>query len=317
MSNVLLADIGATNCRFAMHGAGGRPDNVIKLRGDVVANLEAAIGRYLDETGARPRAGVLAIAAPIEGDAVTMTNRAWSFRFTELAKRFGWTAIRGINDFEAVAWGVQRLIAEDVRPLGPALRTAAGARVVFGPGTGLGVAALVPNGAGWQVVPTEGGHVSFGPARDDEEAIFARLREARSAVSAETILCGPGLERLYSAMHEGVDTPACAEILAGAQAGDSAARACVMLFVRLFGRFAGDLALMFKALGGVYVGGGVARRIGALLDDASFREAFENHPPYAHLLRRIPTTLITLDEPGLLGCAAVAEEMMAAEGQGL
>lgn len=314
MSNVLLADIGATNCRFAVSGRDGRPDNVVKLRGDVVESLEAAIARYLDETGARPRGAVLAIAAPIEGDSVTMTNRAWSFRFSELVKRFGWTAIRGINDFEAVAWGVQRLIADDVRPLGSAMAACEGARVVFGPGTGLGVAGLVRNRSRWQVVPTEGGHVSFGPARDDEEPVFARLRAACGAVSAEVILCGPGLERLYRAMHGAAGAPSCADIIAGAHGGDGPARDCVMLFVRLFGRFAGDLALMFKALGGVYVGGGVARRIGTLLDQASFREAFENHPPYAHLLRRIPTILITLDEPGLLGCAAVAEEMMGAKG---
>lgn len=311
MSNVLLADIGATNCRFATCGEDGRPQNVIKLRGDVVQNLEAAIVRYLDEAGARPRAAVLAIAAPIEGDSVAMTNRAWSFRFSELAARFGWTSIRGINDFEAVGWGVQRLISDDVRPLGPAMPPCDGARVVFGPGTGLGIAALIPDGTRWQVVPTEGGHVSFGPAHDDEEAIFARLRKERSAVSAETILCGPGLENLYRAMQGDAHTPSSADIIAGAHERDGAARDCVMMFVRMFGRFAGDLALMFKALGGVYVGGGVARRIGALLDDASFREAFENHPPYSHLLRRIPTILITLDEPGLLGCAAIAEEMMA------
>jgi glucokinase len=310
MSNVLLADIGATNCRFALRGEDGRPEKIIKFRGDVVASLEAAIARYLDETRARPRAAVLAIAAPIEGDTVTMTNRTWSFRFSELALRFGWTAVRGINDFEAVAWGVQRLIAEDVRPLGASMSAATGARVVFGPGTGLGVAALVPNGARWQVVPTEGGHVSFGPALDEEEAVFARLRATHGAVSAEVILCGPGLERLYAVMHGRTDAPACADIIASAHTGDSASRACVMMFVRLFGRFAGDLALMFKALGGVYVGGGVARRIGALLDDACFRQTFENHPPYTHLLQRIPTLLITLDEPGLLGCAAVAEEMM-------
>jgi glucokinase len=314
MSNVLLADIGATNCRFAVCGEDGRPDHVMKLRGDVVASLEAAIARYLDETGARPRAAVLAIAAPIDGDGVAMTNRAWSFRFSELALRFGWTAVRGINDFEAVACGVRRLTADDVRPLGPPMPVGDGTRVVFGPGTGLGVAALVPSGARWQVVATEGGHVSFGPARDDEEAIFARLRVQCGAVSAETILCGPGLERLYRAMHGDAATPSSAEIVGRAHEGNGAARDCVMLFARLFGRFAGDLALMFKALGGVYVGGGVARRIGALLDDATFREAFEDHPPYAHLLRRIPTILITLDEPGLLGCAAVAEEMMAGKG---
>ncbi|MGE0749384.1 MAG: glucokinase [Variibacter sp.] len=306
MTGVLLADIGATNCRFALIGAGGRPERVIKLRDSEVPSLEAGVARYLEETGAHPSAGVLAIAGPIEGDAVKMTNRPWAFRFSELAKRFGWSGVRGINDFEAVAWSLPHLRDDDVRPLGALTTKPNGAKAAFGPGTGLGVAALLPDGERWRVVPTEGGHVSFGPAIDAEEAVFARLRARHGRVSAETVLCGPGLEHLFVAMHGEVQTRTSAQIIADANAGEAAAVACVQLFVRLFGRFAGDLALMFKALGGVYVGGGVSRRIAKFLDAPAFRETFENHPPYADLLRRIPTTLITLDEPGLLGCAAVA-----------
>jgi glucokinase len=312
MHQVLLADIGATNCRFAVVGADGRPDRVIKFRGDAVASLEAAVARYMDEAGVEPRAAVLAIAAPFDGDAVTMTNRAWAFRLSEVAARFGWVAVRGLNDFEAVAHGVQRLADQDVRPLGSSMPQANGVRVVFGPGTGLGVAALLPRGSRWQVVASEGGHVSFGPAAADEEPIFARLRDECDLVSAESVLSGPGLERLHRAIHGAHATYPASAIIAQAHAGNPAARATVLMFVRLFGRFAGDIALMFKAAGGVYVGGGVARRIGALLDDRSFRAAFEHHPPYAHLLAGIPTTLITLDEPGLLGCAAIAQEMLAA-----
>jgi glucokinase len=164
----------------------------------------------------------------------------------------------------------------------------------------------VPVGAGWQGVASEGGHVSFGPGAADEEAVFARLRAAHGPVSAETMLCGPGLERLFAAMHPAEKPRAAAAIVAGATADDAAAHACLTLFVRLLGRFAGDLALTFKALGGVYIGGGVAPRIAAFLDAPAWRAAFEAHPPYAALLRRIPTLLITHEEPGLLGCAAVA-----------
>ncbi len=310
MPPVLLADIGATNCRFGAVGADGRPERVFKLRGDAVASAEAAITRYLDEASLRPRAAVLAVAGPIEGDTVTLTNRAWSFRLSEMAAHFGWTAARCVNDFEAVAWSVQRLTADDVRPLGPAMPEASGTRVVFGPGTGLGVAALVPSGERWQVIATEGGHVSFGAARHDEEPIFARLRAECGAVSAETVLSGPGLERLHRAMHGAHEKRPAAAITADGHRGEAAARDSVLMFVRLFGRFAGDLALMFKATGGVFIGGGVARRIGPLLDDPAFREAFEAHPPYSKLLQGIPTTLITLDEPGLLGCAAIAQEML-------
>ncbi|MBX6426570.1 MAG: glucokinase [Variibacter sp.] len=311
MQQVLIADIGATNTRIAMVGPDGRPAGMIKWRGDDVPSLEGAIARYIDETGARPQAAVLAIAAPVDGDEVVMTNRAWRFRLSAIAARFGWRAIRAVNDFEAVAWSLPRLLATDMRPLGSAPPAAPGVRVVFGPGTGLGVAALVPSGGSFAALPTEGGHVSFGPAAEDEEPIFARLRREFAPVSAEAVLSGPGLERLYRAMHGAARPLKAADIVAGAHRGDETCCATAMMFVRLFGRFAGDLALMFRATGGVYAGGGVARRIGRLFDAPDFRAAFENHPPYAELLKTIPTTLITLDEPGLLGCAALAETLLA------
>jgi glucokinase len=308
-SSALIADIGATNSRIAMVGPDGRPRAMRKWHGDDMPSLEAVIARYVDEESARPDAGVLAIAAPVEGDAVTMTNRAWNFRVSDIAKRFGWRAVRAMNDFEAVAWSLPRLAASDTRALGPALPPAQGPRVVFGPGTGLGVAALVPSADGDVVIPTEGGHVVFGPASADEEKIFAAIRAELGYVSAEAILSGPGLARLHRAIHGQTHALTPAAITEAAHGGDKAAVATIETFVRLFGRFAGDLALIFRATGGVYAGGGVARRLDSFLDAPAFRAAFENHPPYAHLLKAISTTLITLDEPGLLGCAAVAERL--------
>ncbi len=309
MHPILIADIGATNSRFALIGPDGRPDRMVKYRGDDVASFEDGLARYLDEVGERPQAAVLAIAAPVEGDKVSMTNRNWSFRFSDLARRFGWRAVRGLNDFEAVAWSLTRLQPDDAKSIGPALPPGRGPRVVFGPGAGLGVAALIPVGEAWHAVPTEGGHVVFGPATDAEERVFANLRAAEGSVSAEKVLSGPGIPRLHRAQHGGAGTLSPADITAAAHAGDAAARETVALFVRLFGRFAGDLALTFRALGGVYVGGGVARRLGDLLEVDAFRAAFEDHPPFSGLLKQIPTTLITFDEPGLIGCAALAETL--------
>jgi len=310
MHPVLIADIGATNSRFALTGPDGRPDRMVKYRGDDVASFEAGIARYLDEVGERPQAAVLAIAAPVEGDAISMTNRNWSFSLSDLARRFGWRAVRGLNDFEAVAWALTKLQSDDAHPIGPAMPAGKGPRAVFGPGTGLGVAALIPVRDGWRALPTEGGHVLFGPASDDEQPIFANLRAAEGMVSAEKVLSGPGIPRLHRAMHGGTEKLSPAEITAAAHAGDKAAGETIAMFVRLFGRFAGDLALTFRALGGIYIGGGVARRLGDLLEADAFRAAFENHPPYAGMLRKVPTTLITFDEPGLIGCAALAEELV-------
>src|SRR5205085_4678665 len=111
---------------------------------DVFAGPAAAIEHFLQTTGARPLSGVMAIAGPIDGDNIALTNRAWRFRLSELAGAFGFSALEAINDFEAVAWAVPGLAEEDVRPIGPGCTPSAGAKVVCGPGTGLGAAALLP-----------------------------------------------------------------------------------------------------------------------------------------------------------------------------
>ena len=143
--------------------------------------------------------------------------------------------------------------------------------------------------------------------------MFARLREECGAVSAEMVLSGPGLLRLAGALHpeRGYREPE--TIIAHAHSGDPQAQAITRLFVRLLGRFAGDMALAFKALGGVYITGGLACALGPLLDEPQFRAAFEAHPPHQTLLQTIPTQLITYDQPGLIGCAALAR--MSAGGQ--
>jgi glucokinase len=127
------------------------------------------------------------------------------------------------------------------------------------------------------------------------------------------VISGPGLERIYRALNPfGIPLVARA-IVTEARAGASDARAAVELFVRLLGRFAGDVALMLKATGGVYVAGGVAQKLGSLFDAAVFRAAFESHPPYQELLAAIPTSLMVCAEPGLIGCAALAERLMGGE----
>jgi len=139
--------------------------------------------------------------------------------------------------------------------------------------------------------------------------VFERLRNGAQFITAETVISGPGLERIYRALNPlGIPLEA-RTIVAQARAGAAEARAAIDMFVRLLGRFAGDVALTLKATGGVYIAGGVALRLGPLLDQAVFRAAFENHPPYRDLLVAIPTWLITCAEPGLIGCAAVAERI--------
>jgi glucokinase len=305
---VLLADIGGTNSRFALAGSDGRPEHIRVHEHDASPDLEAAIAHYLDEVGARPDAAVLAVAGPIDGQEITLTNRGWRFHCGKLAQRFGLAGLRVVNDFEAIAWAIPRLDPADTRRLGGPNVSRPGIKVVLGPGTGLGVAALVPVGEGWQVIPSEGGHASFGPQRADEIEAFNRLFAEHGHVSAEMVISGPGLARLAHAIEPRAVRRSPEMVVADAFTGEPAALQAAELFVRFLGRFAGGLALTFKATGGVYLAGGVASRLGSLFDAEQFHAAFVAHPPYEALLKNIPCHMMRRTEPGLLGCAVLADE---------
>ena len=309
MSTTLVADIGGSKSRFALANSSGDLEHVLVIENDTVADLDAAVARYLEETGAHPRAATLAVAGSVDGEEVVLTNRTgWRLRRGEFAERFGFSQLRVLNDFEAVAWALPHLGAAHTRPLGEPVAAREGVKVVLGPGTGLGVAALLPADGRWHVIASEGGHVSFGPQARDETAMFAKLSEECGAISAETVLSGPGLVRLARALDPRAGRHQPETIVASALAREPSAHAAARMFVRLLGRFAGGLALTFKALGGVYITGGVACGLGPLLDEPQFRAAFEAHPPHESLLKTIPTLLITCPQPGLIGCAALASE---------
>lgn len=309
--HALVADIGGTTSRFALVNAAGEPDDVQIVANDSVDSLQAAIGNYLKESPVRPDHAVLAVAAPITGGGeVEMTNRNWRFRIDELRARFGFRHVRVVNDFEALAWGVPRFTPADLRSLIETPVQEGAAKVVIGPGTGLGVAALVRTGSGYIVLPSEGGHVSFGPVADDEVALFAAVHAALGYLSAEALLSGAGLVRMHSVLAPGTPLLATHAIVEAAHAGDPEAEGTARMFARLLGRFAGDVACTFKAFGGIYIAGGVARALAAFLGE-EFRSAFLHHPPQDALIAAIPVFLITRKEPGLLGSAAIAQRLLA------
>jgi glucokinase len=307
---ILVADIGGTNSRVGFAEPGGRPQRIVTLSNDEVGGLEDVLARALEGV-APPKLAVLALAAPVAGDEIHLTNRDWIVRPKQLAARFGIARVHALNDFEAVAHALPKLTEADLQPLGPVSAMPDGVKFAIGPGTGLGVAALIPLADGYRVVATEAGHMSFGPAYPDEQMIFHRLLEKHAPLSVEQVLSGSGLARLHRAMHPDLLALKPEMILRQANAGDRAARESVAMFVRLFGRFAGDMALAFRSTGGVYIAGGVAEGLGPLFDAALFRAAFERHPPYENLLKSIPSALIICPEPGLVGCAAYAERLPA------
>jgi glucokinase len=310
VAEILVADIGGTNSRVAFAEPGGRPERIVTLSNDEAGGPEGVLARAL-EGAPTPRLAVLALASPVAGDEIPLTNRDWIVRPKELAARFRIARVHALNDFEAIAYALPKLTGADLHPVGPATLFPDGVKLAIGPGTGLGAAALVPSASGYRVIATEAGHMSFGAAYPDELMIFHRLLEKHTPLSVEHILSGSGLARLHRAMHPELLELKPEMILRQAQAGDRAARATVAMFVRLFGRFAGDMALAFRAMGGVYIAGGVAAKLGPLFDAGLFRAAFERHPPYENLLKAIPSALIVAPEPGLIGCAAYAERLLA------
>ncbi len=309
---VLIGDIGGTNARFAIIPAPEAPAETFS--GVATADfpdIETAIETsVLPHASARPRSAIIDLAGPIVGDAVDLTNAHWVVRPLEIARRIGIREVILLNDFEALALALTALTPSDLAPIGNVAATS-GAKVVLGPGTGLGVGALVQAGGRWMPVPGEGGHVALGPAEADEFPLWANIEPEDGRISAEVLLSGRGMVRLYRAvaLTGGHDAPFTkpAEITAAALArSDPVAERTLSLYCRLLGRLAGDMALVFMARGGAYIGGGISPRILPFMVDGEFRRAFEAKAPHQSMMAAIPSFVIMRDNPALEGLAAFA-----------
>ncbi|MGA4541020.1 glucokinase [Uniformispora flossi] len=314
----LVADIGGTNARFGLVTApGAAAERVLVLRAAEHPDLEAAVEQYLTAVGAgRPGAVCAAVAGPVTGDRFRFTNGTWALSISDTRRRLGVDALHLINDFEALALSLPHLGDDDLVVIGDRRPDTSLPMAVLGPGTGLGVAGLVPvPGGGYVPLPGEGGHMLLRPGHGvDAEAIEVLLGERGGfgMVTAEHVLSGPGLTRLYRHVATSHDaTPEAlspADISGRALAGtDPLCTETIELFCRLLGTFAGSVALTLGARGGVFLAGGVLPRIAELLLDSEFRAGFETNPTMAAYLHRISTVLVTAPYPALVGAAAWLE----------
>jgi glucokinase len=305
----LVADIGGTNARFALVGSDGRLGRDVSIATSDFDDITMALDRgVLPALGEQPRAAVLALAAPIEGDQATLTNGQWTIEPKQLMAAFDLEEIALLNDFEALALSVPFLDDDMLMSIGGGLAQPDAPKLIIGPGTGLGVAALVPVEGRWLPIATEGGHTDFGPVDRRDFEIWPNLFGADGRISAEMLLSGPGIERLYVGVtrtNGGMANPLPApEIVNRAVAGtDADAVETIELFCSYLGRFAGSMSLLFLARGGVYIGGGIAPRIAEQLQTGRFRQTFEDKHPFNALVGSIATSLIIEPEPALLGLA--------------
>jgi glucokinase len=312
----LLGDIGATNARFALLEDDELVDPRILPCADY-PTLEAAIEAYLG--GRTPKSAALAIAAPVTGSRVAFTNLPWQFDTAELAQRFGFSPCLVLNDFAAAALAIPRLRPDDLHQIGGTLPAPADApRAILGPGSGLGVASLVPlPGGHFLPLPGEGGHATLAATDAREALVIAELARRFGHVSVERVLSGPGLVNIYAALsaieHETAHDMeslrlAPAEISERARAGDVRAKEAVQLLCAWLGTVAGNLALTVGARGGIYIGGGVVGQLGSLFDETRFRARFEAKGRMKTYLEPIPVFVVSNRLSAFLGLAQALDQ---------
>ncbi len=310
---ILIGDIGGTNARFAiLVDSYAEPKQFpIVQTADFETIDEAIQSTILDRTSIQPRSAVLAVAGPVDGDEIDLTNCPWVVRPRGMIEQLGLSDVVVLNDFEAQALAVVALGEEHMEKIGPGTPEPAAGRVVLGPGTGLGVAGLIHACHRWIPVPGEGGHMDIGPRTERDRQVFPHLETIEGRVSGEQLLCGRGLVNIYRAVCKADDVAAGfatpAEVTAaGLDASDAQAAEALSMFVTCLGRTAGDLALVFMSRGGVYLTGGIAQKIVPALKTGEFRSAFEDKAPHTALMRDMPVYVITHPLAALSGLAAYA-----------
>lgn len=304
----LVGDIGGTHVRLAL-ARNGQVGAAWVAECSGFTGPREAIAAFLDAAGETPVGGVLAIAGPARSRGVVQGTNGWLFEASALEPMLG--QVRLINDFAALALAAPHLPEESLRPLGAAPAGHPGEPiVVLGPGTGLGVAALLYGDDENYPVAGEGGHIGFAPRDAFEKAVADLLAARVERVTLETILCGAGLARLHDAIAEVEGRPAPGlhqtEIVEAALALDDVCRATVDRFWDILASAAGDTVLMFGARGGAYIGGGVALRTASLVDGERFRESFIAKAPRRAFVEQTPAFLITDPMAALLGAAQMA-----------
>jgi len=323
---ILAGDVGGTKALLLLASVRqGRLQPVLERRYAVAsfADFSAMLACFLEECrqhGARRlrlARACFGAAGPAANGRIQMTNLPWRLDAAAIAAEFGIARVSLVNDFAAAAAGVAMLAPRDSVMLQRGIAVPQAARVVIGAGTGLGVAYALPQGSHYRIVAGEGGHAGFAPADDEQMRLWQALHARFGRVSAEHVVSGPGLGRIYeflraelpevAALRESLRSEGVAAISRHAiDHGDALACRALDLFIACYGAVAGDHALAVTARGGVYVAGGIARQILGRLKAGGFIEAFNAKGAHAHMNRRVPVRVVTTERLGLLGAALIA-----------
>lgn len=306
-TDLLVADIGGTNARFAISDGGGALHELRILHAAKFPKIEDAVAAYFAELKRpRPNQACFAVACPAKGAEIKLTNSSWRFVKEDLRRHFGFERFVVINDFEALAASVPILKGPQLAELRPGTPDPISVSLVIGPGTGLGVGAYVPAGkSAWAVISGEGGHVGFAPHTEQEIRLWQRMREKYGRVSAERVLNGAGLVNVYQFMADEagrtvgeVDAP---EISRRALAGEDIAVNAVLMFFDMLGNVTGDLAMAFGSRAGVYIGGGITPKLLDFARRSKLVERFLDKGRVAAILQTMPISVILEERAALYG----------------
>jgi glucokinase len=310
---VLVCDIGGTNVRIA---AVAHPQAALKPVGRLKTSGFSGLAECIEQALAGhpdllPRSVVACGAGPVAHRRLHLTNARWTIDGPALAERLGLAQGLLLNDFEAQALALPAHRSEWLHRIGPSFAAEPGPQVILGPGTGLGVAALVLSDGRFLPLASEAAHMELGPATPEDAAIWPHLDLFHGRITAEAVLSGPGLVRLHKARQiaagvpdEGLDGVGI--VTRGLTGTESAEAETIRHFWRIAGRFAGNMALTFLARGGVTLAGGILPRMLDLLDEKAFRTAFEDKAPLQGVVQCIETRLLIAPDAVLAGMAAIA-----------
>lgn len=319
----LLADIGGTNARFALETATGKIEAIEVLACAAYPTLAAALVAYLAMPAvvaagvAGIRHGAIAIANPVNGDLVRMTNHHWEFSIEALRRAVNFETLVVVNDFTALARSLPQLSAAQKQQVGGGVAVAGAPLGLVGAGTGLGVSGLIPGKDGWTALLSEGGHVTFAPANPLEVAILQYAWTEFEHVSAERLISGVGIELIYRALAHHTELPVealpAAEISRRALAGEcTLCDETIEAFCCMLGTVAANLAITLGAQGGIYIGGGIVPKLGARFERSGFRARFEAKGRFSNYLAQVPVWVITAEYPAFVGVSAILSEKLAA-----
>ncbi|MBL8512506.1 MAG: glucokinase, partial [Betaproteobacteria bacterium] len=318
----LLADVGSMYVRFALETSRGEFTRQSMVRCADYPDFGGALRGYMNtvaDVGVRHAA--VAVANPVEGDMVRMTNYHWQFSIEQTRQDVGLDTLVVVNDFTALAAGLPHLPAGELRKVGGGTARDRSVIGLLGAGTGLGVSALIPADDGWVSLGTEGGHVSFSPTDARETAILDVARGQYAHVSNERLLSASGIELIYRALGQlskkTIEPLTAPEITARGLAGKSKECAETLeVFCGMMGTAAANLAVTLGAFGGIYVGGSIVPRLGTYFASSPFRARFEAKGRFSNYVAQIPTFVITAENATFIGLAAVLDAQLKRRGQG-